>query len=84
MKLYGNSVTLTATFAPLESPGRGVYHLTLRNASGNDRVFFSNNGTTPIGFVDGGEAKTFYQMSSAAVYVRGTAGQTLYWDGEGV
>ena len=82
MRLYGNKVTLTATYVPLGS-GHGAFHLTLRNAVGNDTVWISNDGVTAIGFLLAGEAKTFYSMAIASVYVKGTAGQFLYWDGEG-
>lgn len=82
MRLYGDKVTLTSTYAPLGS-GRGVFHLTVRNAEGNDTVWFSHNGVKDIGFIRAGESKTFKSMNTCSVFVRGLAGQFLYWDGEG-
>ena len=83
MKLYGDTITLTADFVSLQHPGMGVKFLNIRNGNGNDVVWLSNNGTTVIGFLNAGEAREFVDLSTGTVFVKGTVGQPFYWDAEG-
>ena len=35
------------------------------------------------GYLDGGETKKFHNISPSDIYVMGTIGDLIYWDGDG-
>ena len=81
--ILGGRKTLSATFSSLSTDySGGASRFTLRNANNNSICEFSNDGVVTIGFLNAGEAKTFYNARPADLYVKGTAGDSVYWDGD--
>ncbi len=76
----GGRKTLSATFEPLDTEVRRSQSLTIRSAIGNATVELSADGANTCGFLQAGEARTFPGVTPPGVYVKGTAGQSLYWD----
>ena len=76
----GGALTLSATFQVVNSLNGMVRQFIIRSASGNALVELSADGASVCGFLNAGEAREFRNTPPAAVYVRGTAGNTLYWD----
>jgi hypothetical protein len=81
MKLNGATLTMTGDFMPLETPGRGMHEITIRNANDNDMIYLSHDGSTIFGFLNASEARTFHAMSTGKLWVKGTLGELVYWDG---
>ena len=78
----GDTHTLTTGFELLSTQSVAATHpyLNVRNNTDNGRVELSPDGVKVSGFLLADEGRQFQNMSPDALYVRGTAGQSLYWD----
>lgn len=76
----GNKVILTTGYQMVNSLNGMVHQLNIRSATGNSTVWLSADGLEPCGFLQAGEARQFLGTPPAGIYVKGTAGNILYWD----
>ena len=73
---------LTAAFERLYHKHVTAPRLTIRNAPGNSTVFISGDGVNECGCLKVSEGRTFEGIDPYLLWVKGTAGQVLFWDVE--
>jgi len=76
----GGMHILAATYTKLSSDNSESRSLTVRNDSGNGTVYFSPDGLVDSGYIKNSEGREFKNVTPDSVYVKGTAGENLYWD----
>ncbi len=70
-------------FAQLDITRAMVYHLKLRSQTEQSRVWYGNSLTNVTGYLDPGEATSFDNTSPSDIWVKGTPGDLVFWDGDG-
>ena len=78
----GGTVMLTNTLVPLDNTVKGYRHLSVRSASNNATVYFGIDEQTVTGFLEAGESKDFWNIRPDHIYIKGTSGELVYWDGD--
>jgi hypothetical protein len=82
--LRGGTLTLSGSWQRLSTTDTNGYReLTIRSASSNSAVTLGKASNEPVGFLLAEEWKLLRGVSPHEVWVQGTAGNTLYWDGQG-
>ena len=76
----GGILIITAAYQQVTTVPCATRQFNVRSASGNSAIYLSADGLTDCGYITATEARQFLNTSPDAVYFRGTAGNTLYWD----
>jgi hypothetical protein len=76
----GGILIIAAAYQRVTDEPKAARQFNVRSASGNAAIYLSADGLTDCGFITATEARQFLGTSPDAVYFRGTAGNTLYWD----
>ena len=79
----GGPHILSATLTPLSSQRAAAGHIQIRNSAGNGIVYFAKDTTTITGWIAAGEAKEYWNISPSDIYLKGSSGEIVYWDGDG-
>ena len=78
----GGTVLLTSALVPLDDTVQGYCHLSVRSAPNNSIVYFGKDEDNVTGFLEAGESKDFWNIRPDHIYIKGTEGELVYWDGD--
>jgi hypothetical protein len=76
----GGQKILSAAFERLQDINAPARQLNVRNLVGNDIAYISADGQNACGFLSPAEGREWLHTSPFAVYVKGTAGNVVYYD----
>jgi len=78
----GGTVMVTNSLVPLDETVQGYRHLTLRSAPNNGIIYFGKDTNNITGYLEAGESKDFWNIRPDHIYIIGTPGDLVYWDGD--
>lgn len=78
----GGSKKVAATYEALTEETYGMRNMHLRSESGNGLIEIAKRDGTKTGFLNGGEGLSLQNMRPADVFVKGTAGDCIYFIGD--
>ena len=76
----GGTHILSGQFKLIKDEIMASRFLNIRNDTSNGNIDLSADGAEPSGFLKAEDARQFCNTGPNSVYVRGTAGQKLFWD----
>lgn len=77
----GGTVSMTGSWRQIDpGPTQPTRQFNVRSASSNSVIYLSPDGVRESGFMSASEARQFLNTPVEAVWFKGTAGDTLYWD----
>lgn len=76
----GSTLVLTGDWQLIDSARQRTTQLNVRTPAGSGTVYFSADGSTICGYILATEARQWLNTSPSSIYVRGAAGNVLYWD----
>jgi hypothetical protein len=80
--LWGDTLSLDGSWQKLSDITTPMKTLAMRNGIGNGVVVIGKGAGQIIGYIKGDEVKTFGTVRPMDIWVLGTPGQNLYWDGQ--